>query len=231
MNGMETIALHDIDEDEMRSLLKYFPEIWKKNSGFFDTGLTPIFSNFGESEDLLFGVHIFTYGNGAVLFIVLTEYIRESRVATFNINARHITGFFSPSSHKKGEVKLREILENLTYDELEEFAIVGQNLEDDSIFICPNCGAQYLLRVLRVSVDGRTECQNCKSLFNPSELGISERIREESGELFICPKCEAQFPLDELPITDDGRIECLNCWESFDPVELDVAKRAASHDS
>jgi hypothetical protein len=66
---METIALHDIDEDEMRSLLRYFPEIWKKHSRFFDSGLRPIFENFGESEDLVFGVHIFTHANGVVLFI------------------------------------------------------------------------------------------------------------------------------------------------------------------
>lgn len=130
---METIALHDLDEDEMRSLLHHFPDIWKKNSRFFDTGLTPVFGNFGDSEDLVFGVHIFTHGNGVVLFIILTEYLRETRVATFNINARGITGLFSPSSHKKGEVKLREILEGLTYEDLEEFAIVGQHLDDDSI--------------------------------------------------------------------------------------------------
>ena len=228
---METIALHDLDEEELKGILDFLPEIWKKNSGFFDTGLTPIFRNFGESEDLLFGVHIFTHGNGAVLLIILTEYIRDSRVATFNINARSITGLFGPSSYKKGEVKLREILEGLTYEDLEEFVIVGQHLDDDSIFICPSCKAQYHMRVLRVSADGRTECQNCKKLFSPSELGIEERIREEGGELFVCPKCEARFSLDELPITSDGRIECLNCWESFDPTELDVAKRDASHDS
>ena len=172
---MEIIALHDIDEDEAKGILNFFPEIWKKNSGFFDTGLTSIFSNFGESEDLLFGVHIFTHGNGAILFIILTEYMRDSRIATFNINARHITGWFSPSSHKKGEVKLRDMLENLTYEQLQEFATVGQHLEDDSIFLCPNCGAQYLLRVLRVSVDGRTECQNCQALFDPVELEVTRK--------------------------------------------------------
>jgi transcription initiation factor IIE alpha subunit len=228
---MEIIVLHDISEEQLKGILNFMPEIWKKNSGFFDTGLTPIFKNFGESDDLLFGVHIFSHGNGAVLFIILTEYMRDSRMATFNINSRHITGWFGVSSHKKGEIKLREILEDLTYDELDEFATVGQHLEDDSIFICPNCKAQYHMKVLRVSVDGRTECQNCKGLFSPDELALTRDVREESGELFICPKCNAQFSLDELPINEEGRIECLNCWESYDPVELDISQRAASHDS
>ncbi len=228
---MESIALHDLDENELKGILNFFPEIWKKNSGFFDTGLSPVFSHFGETEDLLFGVHIFTHGKGAILFIILTEYIRESRVATFNINARHITGWFSPSSNKKGEVKLRAMLENLTYEQLEEFATVGQHFEDDRIFICPNCNAQYALRVLRVSIDGRTECQNCKTLFTPDELVTSEGIREVDEDIFICPKCEAKYLLDVLPISEDGRIECLNCSESFDPIELDVAQRTASHDS
>jgi predicted RNA-binding Zn-ribbon protein involved in translation (DUF1610 family) len=82
---------------------------------------------------------------------------------------------FGPSSHKKGEVKLREMLEGLTYEELEKFAIVGQHLDDDTIFICPNCKAQYAMRVLQVSKDGRTECQNCKGLFDPTELDVVQR--------------------------------------------------------
>lgn len=228
---MEIIALHDIDEEEVIGILNFMPEIWKKNSGFFDTGLNPIFRNFGESDDLLFGVHIFSHRNGAILYIILTEYTRDSRMATFNINSRHLTGWFGVSSDKRGEIKLREILEGLTYDEVSEFATVGQHLEDPSIFICPNCKAQYRMRVLRVSEDGRIECQNCKKLFTPDELALTKEVHEESGELFICPKCHAQFFLDELPINEDGRIECLSCWEAFDPVDLDVAQRSASHDS
>ncbi len=172
---MEAIALHDIEETELRSLLYNFPEIWKKNSGFFDSGLTQVYGNFGETENLVFGVHIFTHGNGAVLFIILIEYLRDSRVASFNINARSITGLFSPSIHKKGEIKIREILEKLTYEDLEKFAIVGQHLEDDSIFICPRCKAQYLMRVLRVATDGKTECQNCNGLFSPEEIEIARK--------------------------------------------------------
>lgn len=174
-DDMETIALHEISESEMRALLQYLPELWKKNSSFFDIGIKPIFDSFGETENLVFGVHIFSHGNGSILYIILTEYLKDTCVASFNINGRHITGWFSPSVNKKGETKLRELLENLTYDELEEFAAVGQNLEDESIFICPNCKAQYLLRVLRVTEEGRTECQNCKHLFDPVELEFARR--------------------------------------------------------
>jgi predicted RNA-binding Zn-ribbon protein involved in translation (DUF1610 family) len=174
-DGMETIALHDISESEMRALLQYLPELWKKNSGFFDTGIKQIFSNFGETENTEFGVHIFSHRNGSLLIIILSEYLRDTSVASFNINGRYITGWFSPSANIKGEMKLREILENLTYGELEEYAVAGQHLEDDSVFICPDCGAQYLLRVLRVTIDGRTECQNCKHLFDPVELEFARR--------------------------------------------------------
>jgi hypothetical protein len=86
-----------------------------------------------------------------------------------------MTGFFAHSAYKKGETKLREILENLTYAELEEFAVVGQHLEDDTIFICPDCKAQYLLRVLRVTIDGKTECQNCLHLFDPVEIEFARK--------------------------------------------------------
>jgi hypothetical protein len=172
---MEALELYDIDEDEIKGLLHHIPEVWKKNSSFFDTGLTLVFKSFGEHDNLLFGVHIFSHGNGAVMFIILTEYFRDSRIAVFNINARHITGWFSPSDHNKGEIKLRQILEGLTYEELEHYSIVGKHIDDDQIFICPNCRAQYMMRVLRVSDDGRIECQNCRRLFSIVEIDETKK--------------------------------------------------------
>lgn len=172
-NPMETVELHDIEEKELRGLLAKMSEVWKSNSGFFDTGLRPVFHNFGELEDLLFGVHVFSHGNGAKIFIILTEYHREDRTATFNINARNITGWFAPSASKQSEVKFRRMLEKLTYEQLEAFAIETFYQEEEGIFICPNCNAQYMMKVLHVTRYGQIECQNCKRLFDPIELGAA----------------------------------------------------------
>jgi predicted RNA-binding Zn-ribbon protein involved in translation (DUF1610 family) len=172
---METLELYDIDEEQLRGLLHEIPAIWKKNSGFFDTGLKPVFKNFGELDNLIFGVHLFSHANGARIFIILTEYLRDARIASFNINVRNTTGWLAPTVHKSGELKFREMLEKLTYEELDLFSVENQYQESDEIFICPSCGAQYLMRVLRITSDGRIECQNCNALFDPVELDVAQK--------------------------------------------------------
>ena len=172
---METLELYDIDEYQLRGLLHEIPELWKENSGFFGTTLKPVFQNFGELDNLIFGVHVFSHANGTWILIVLTEYLRDARIASFNISARNLVGWFGPSADKKGEIKFREILEKLTYEELEMFSVENQYQESDVIFVCPNCSAQYLMRVLRVTRDGRIECQNCSALFDPVELDVAQR--------------------------------------------------------
>ncbi len=228
---METLELYDIDEDQLRGLLHQIPEVWKKNSGFFDTGLKLVFRNFGESDNLIFGVHLFSNANGARIFIILTEYIRDARIASFNINVRNTTGWFAPSTHNSSELKFREMLEKLTYEELDKFSLESQYQESDEIFVCPNCSAQYLMRVLRVSRDGRVKCQNCLSLVDPTSLGVSKRVPKQNDSTFVCPNCLGQFSMSEVLISKDGELECPNCESLFDPVELDIEQRTASHDS
>lgn len=172
---MEIVELYDIDEAGLRGLLHEIPTIWKKNSVFFDTGLTPFFQNIGELETLIIGVHIFSHGNGARIFIILTEYLRDARIATFNINARSTTGWLGSTSYKKGETKFREMLEKLTYEEIERFSIENQHQESKETFVCPNCRAQYLLRVLQVTEDGKIVCQNCNESFDLAEQNFAQR--------------------------------------------------------
>jgi len=172
---LELLELYDIDEPELRSLLHEIPTIWRKNNSIFDSGLTPFFSNIGELETLIIGVHIFTHGNGAHLFIILTEYLKDARIATFNINAKSTTGWFGPTSYKKGEIKFREMLENLTYEEIETFSIENQYQESDEIFICPNCSAQYFMRILQVTKNGRVVCQNCNRSFDSTGLNVAQK--------------------------------------------------------
>lgn len=172
---METLELYDIDENHLRGLLHEIPAIWKRNSGFLDTGLTLVFYNFGEMDNLIFGVHVFSNANGARIFVILTEYLKDARIASFNINVRNATGWFAPSVHKSSELKFREMLEKLTYEDLDLFSVETQFQESDEIFVCPNCSAQYLLKVLRITRDGRIECQNCQRLFDPVELDVAQR--------------------------------------------------------
>ncbi|MFW9768500.1 MAG: hypothetical protein ACFFF9_10025 [Candidatus Thorarchaeota archaeon] len=172
---METIALCDVDEDEVKGILYFFPKIWQKDSSIFDAGFFSIFNKFGESEDLLFGVNVFYHGNATRVVIILSEYMRESRTATFTINVKQVVGIFAPCDDEKGEEKIKSMLENLTYEQLKEFAVSVRHLEDDRLFLCPICGAQYRMRVLHVSADGRIECQNCGRLFDPMELDMAPR--------------------------------------------------------
>ena len=167
MLSMETVEFHDIDENELRGLLHEIPIIWKKNSGIFDTGLSQIFRNIGELGNLIFGVHIYLHGNGTKLFIILTEYFKDSRIVTFSITATNTVGWLAPSPYAKGEIKFRTMMEKLTREELEVFSTKNQFRESLEIFVCPYCGAQYANRVLQITEYGNMICQNCNRLCNP----------------------------------------------------------------
>lgn len=169
---MQELELHDIDENEYRALFHEIPNLWKKNSGFFDMGLGEIFGTFGESNNLVFGVHIYIRGNYSQLFIVLTEYLRETRTATFRINVVPITRVAFEQSREAAEVRFRQILEKLTYEELETFAIFNQYQGSDEVFVCPKCKARYMMRTLKVSEDGKVQCQNCLALIDPNEIHV-----------------------------------------------------------
>lgn len=178
---METVEFHDIEEDTLRSLLHEIPVIWKENSGFFDDGLKLVFKNIGNLDNLLFGVHIFTHKNGTKMFIILTEYFRDTQIATFNINARTNVGWLAPSYYTIGEEKFRTILENLTTEDLEMLSIKNLRHESDDIFVCPNCNAQYLMRVLQITEDVRIVCQNCNQSFDPGELDMARRANSNES--------------------------------------------------
>jgi hypothetical protein len=178
----ETIQLHELDELELRALLGNLHKIHDNQKSFFEPGLTPIFQNYGELEDLIFGVHIFSQRNGSIVYIILSDYLNETRIATININCVYVAGIFSPSANKKGEIRLREMLENLTHDELKEYTMKYTHHDSSEIFICPSCGAQYLLRVLRVSEAGKVECQNCQALFDPNDLEVAKHLQETELE-------------------------------------------------
>ena len=172
---LQELELHDIDESEFRALLFEIPELWKKNSGRFDLGLQELFKTFGETDSLVFGVHIYSHGNSGVVLVVLTEYSRDSRVAVFRITAiiALITYKVNPQPFgRSAEVRLRSILEKLSYEDLEMFANANQYQGSDEVFVCPKCKARYMMRILTVSADGKVQCQNCLALIDPKEIHV-----------------------------------------------------------
>lgn len=64
-------------------------------------------------------------------------------------------------------IPIREFLQKLTYSVLEAHVKKGIYADSRKLFICPKCGAQYLLRALQVTEDGKVTCQNCDGLFSP----------------------------------------------------------------
>lgn len=166
---MQELELYDIDESQYTALLNEIPNLWEKNTSFYQSSLKPVFKSFNDFETLVFGVHIFKYGNSSTIFVILTEYIRDAKLAVFNITATTITGVFSPTDYKSGEIKFTKMLEEITYKDLEQ---ITQQHDTNEVFVCPVCKAQYAKRILRVTVDGKVECQNCLALVDPNEIHV-----------------------------------------------------------
>ena len=164
---MQELELYDIDENQYTALLNEIPNLWEKNTSFYQPSLKLVFKSFNDFETLVFGVHIFKYGNASTIFVILTEYIRDAKLAVFSINAKTITGIFSPTNYKSGELKFTKMLEEISYEDLEQ---ITQQHETNEVFVCPVCKAQYAKRVLRVTADGKLECQNCLALVDPNEI-------------------------------------------------------------
>ena len=166
---LQELELYDIDENQYIALLKEIPNLWEKNTSFFQSSLKPVFQRFNDFETLVIGVHIFKYGNSSTIFVILTEYIRDAKLAVFNISATTITGVFSPTDYKSGEIKFAKMLEEISYEDLEQITQQDDHIE---IFVCPVCNAQFVKRVLRVTADGKVECQNCLALIDPNDIHV-----------------------------------------------------------
>jgi hypothetical protein len=164
---LQELELYDIDESQYIALLNEIPNLWEKNTSFYQSSLKPVFKSFNDFETLVFGVHIFKYGSSSTILVVLSEYIRDAKLAVFNFTATTITGVFSPTDYKSGEIKFAKMLEEITYEDLER---ITQQHDTNEVFVCPVCKAQYAKRVLRVTPDGKVECQNCLALVDPNEI-------------------------------------------------------------
>ncbi len=164
----ETVELFDLEENEFKTILNNLGSIYSTKKNWYEAGLDPIFKNFGELDELMFGVHLFSQGQGISISIILSEYNRDTKCSIFNISSIYMSGLSAYSTFKKGEIKIKEALQGLTFEELEAYTRQGVYEGSNEIFQCPHCNAQYRLRVLRVTEDGKVECQNCGVLSDPT---------------------------------------------------------------
>lgn len=155
---METATIKDIDKDSLVAFLDSFPELWNKDKSILEAGLTSLLHKYGETDELFFSVSHFTMGNG--LLIVFVEFQRQLGTADFEIHGYMVSTEGIRGRHQFAEQKMRDII--LGYDG-EPFSTLS-TISDDRMFECPSCKAKYVLRTMRISSDGRIECQNCGRL-------------------------------------------------------------------
>jgi DNA-directed RNA polymerase subunit RPC12/RpoP len=163
---METIEIFEISEEKLMGILNTLPSLWKERKEFLEPSLKLLFEKFGNKDDLLFAVQAFT-GPSSIIAL-LTEYLRDLETASFVIYAYDLSGG-GVTEAIRSETRLRDILEDYIEVDFSAFS----HLKGDEIFVCPKCSARYRLRTLRLTRDGRVECQNCGRIveYVPFEKG------------------------------------------------------------
>jgi DNA-directed RNA polymerase subunit RPC12/RpoP len=152
---METIEIFGIGEEKLLGILKLLPSLWKEKRGFLDPSLELLFDKIGEKDNLLFAVHAFVNPGSSTVVVLLTEYLRDLETASFVIYAYNLMS--GASENIWSGRRLRDILEDCIEIDFSAFS----QLKGDEIFVCPRCSARYRLRTMRLTRDGRVECQNC----------------------------------------------------------------------
>jgi DNA-directed RNA polymerase subunit RPC12/RpoP len=164
--NMETIEIFGISEEKLLGILSTLPSLWEENREFLEPSLELLFEKFGNKDDLLFAVQAFT-GPSSII-VLLTEYLRDLETASFVIYAYNLP-LGGVTEAIRSERRLRDILEDYIEADFSAFS----HLKGDEVFVCPKCSARYSLRTLRLTRDGRVECQNCGKIveYVPFEKG------------------------------------------------------------
>lgn len=154
---METIEIFGIEEDRLLGILNTLPSLWNSRKEFLEPSLELLFDKYGNKDNLLFAVQVFVHPQSSVMITVLTEYLRDIETASFVIYAYNLNVVSGVNESLWSARRLRDILEELIDVDLSQFS----HLKGDEIFVCPKCAARYRLRAMRITRDGRVECQNC----------------------------------------------------------------------
>ncbi|MFX1578923.1 MAG: hypothetical protein ACFFBJ_04695 [Promethearchaeota archaeon] len=155
---METATIYEIEIDNLKELIQSFPNLWPKDKWMLDSGMLLLLGKSGESNESYFAMHLFSVPHG--LLAVFMEYQKETMKATFDIHGYTIACNQIQGRAQYTEQRVRDFI--LGY-EGEAFHKLSAEFNDE-IFECPECCAKYSLGTLRMSSDGRIECQNCGRL-------------------------------------------------------------------
>jgi len=169
---METIEIFEIKEERLLGFLGALPNLWNARKRSLEPPLKLLFDKFGSKDNLLFVVQAFTHDSGPVMIILLTEYMRDLETARFIIHAYDMNAVRGITEALWSCRRLRDILEDLVEYDLSVFS----HLKGDEIFVCPKCSAQYRLRAMRITKDGRVGCQNCGKIVEYTKLDKKEDI-------------------------------------------------------
>ena len=163
---METIEIFGIKEENLLGILGTLPNLWNAKKGSSEPSLKLLFDKFGNKNELLFVVQAFTHPSSSIMITLLTEYLRDLETAKFIIYAYDLNVVGGVAEALWSGRRLRDILEGFVDIDLSVFS----HLRGDEIFVCPKCSAQYRLRAMRITRDGRVECQNCGKIVEYSKL-------------------------------------------------------------
>ncbi|MFW9807136.1 MAG: hypothetical protein ACFFFK_10450 [Candidatus Thorarchaeota archaeon] len=152
---MEIAEIQGIDEEDLFGYIRALPNFWEQTKRIFEPGIELILQKIGDTEDILLGVFIFSHYRGQI--VIFMEYQRDIRTAIFEIHGYQINQWGTFVESKSSENRLRRIIENSADGDFKAFSAIPEG----GIFVCPNCRAQYSLRVLKITKDGKIECQNC----------------------------------------------------------------------
>ncbi|MFW9974797.1 MAG: MJ0042-type zinc finger domain-containing protein [Candidatus Thorarchaeota archaeon] len=168
---MESAEILGIDEEDLHGFMEVLPNIWEYEKPIFFPELKLTLSKFGETPELLFGVYI--YSVGGCIIVAFLEYQREFTTAIFEIHGFCSDVWDRPRAEFQfGEKRLRDIIMKNAGKDYKAFS----SIPPGGLFVCPNCRAQYTFRSMKVSADGKVECQNCGRL-----VGFRNDEEQEKG--------------------------------------------------
>ena len=155
---MEIAEIIGIDEEDLHGFMRVFPNMWEHEKPLFSPEITLVVNKYGETEEFIFGVYIYTLGS-CVLAMFL-EYQREFATAIFEIHGFCFDSYGMKRDFQFGENRVKDIILRNAGKDYKLFSTIPLG----GIFTCPKCRAQYTLRSLRVSPEGKVYCQNCGRL-------------------------------------------------------------------
>jgi len=79
---LEMVEIADMDEETVLGFIKSIPSRWNKGKSILKSSLHLLLTRLGETDEVLFGVYIFSSDTMIAIFL---EYHRGTRTAIFEI--------------------------------------------------------------------------------------------------------------------------------------------------